>query len=257
MPDLLMTFDRHGLDALNDQEIKYHVKDLEDWKKDMSKLRSNLPYAMDDVTARLEHLDEQIETEITLCKFYLEYNERKRSCCYFKRWIFMHNVERDDYGYTWRKKDNADAWLYTNGRILAIIEIITNAKSIKVQLRYRNDSSIYHFLDIEDEKVAGWNCFRKMESAMSYAEHLKTSACQFMNDVKQLICDRKELSNTIKFLQLLHLTQTVQDDEALSDKLTDQCFYCLVQNRPDEKCPEYVKRIVGECAGKEHERHEA
>jgi hypothetical protein len=250
MVDIFTTFDRRSLSLpLNDEKVKSHIESTEKWKKKLIEARQSLPYSADDISKRFSDIEKRVDEEIQLCKFYLEYNERKRSCHYFKRWQLVKAADRTDY-YGYEKIRN-DAWMYTNGRMKAIVEVIKNTASFKVTLRLRNDSAVYQFYTKEsDGNITDYKHFHKEDSANVYAEELKEKAINYLNEQKYLFYDEEEVNNTKTFLQFMHLTQKISDDEPLSETLEDECFHCLIQNRPDEKCPEYVKRAIGECEGK-------
>ena len=189
---------------VTDKNVGSYLKLLKQKQKKLGDLVYELP-SIAYKNEIFEELKRVIEDEIKNCNFYFEYNKRKRKCPYFNKWTYYEAKDRPDITYEWVTeraiKNKENAWIITNGRILAIITIQDKTTSIKVILKIRNDSSILHF--VENEKEICYKNYRKKESADRYAEEMKNHVVFEIMPTKLLPYGR-ECRNVEKMLKLLH-----------------------------------------------------
>ena len=161
-----------------------------------------------------EELKRIIEDEVKYCNFYFEYNKQKRKCPYFNKWTYYEAKDRPDILYDWNKEtaiDNREnAWIITNGRIMAIITIQDKITSIKVMLKIVNYSSVLFFIDREREIC--YKNYRKKESVDKYTEELKNHVISEIFP-KNLLPYGREFRNVEKMLKLLHADIEMTNEE--------------------------------------------
>jgi len=193
------------IEDVNDKKVGSYLKML----KQKQKKLGNLVYELPSIVCKNEIFDEMkkvIDNEIKYCNYYFEYNKKKRKCPYFNKWTYYEAKDRPDILYNWNRQEainkKENAWIITNGRIMAIITIQDKTTSIKVILNIRNDSSILDFIGGRTEEICYKN-YRKKESAHKYTEELKNHVV-FEIFPKKLTPYGKEIGNVEKMLKLLH-----------------------------------------------------
>lgn len=201
------------LSKINDEVVGAYLKILNEKHEKIEELKLEIPYSMrDSIEKTLEELLHRIETEIKVCKFYFEYNQKKRKLEYFNQWKLLKKEDRPDLVSSWEKESpHGEAWVMTNGRIMSIIEIKDNVSSIRVSLKIKNDSEFFNFVSSQyGPKEICYKNFRKKESAAEHAEELKNYAAEILK--KDLLPSSEEYGNTEILLKLLHLNLTIQEE---------------------------------------------
>lgn len=240
----------NGIPFRDPGQEQFYLGELREERERFVKLRREMHGEFKDIENVFVEMIEKIDTEINLVNYAMEYNEKKLRCPYFKRWRYVLVKDRKDIYNESVRKWAGDVWLYTNGRILAKVEIRLVHKMLNVSLTYENDTRFFRYIDNDAGKFQSRsNNYWKRESADACAELFKESAVLYLNDEKNLLVERRDVINAQRFLELMHLRMKLIDDEPLSSTLVDKCFYCLVQKEPNGGCEHYLKRIVGECQG--------
>lgn len=127
----------------------------------------------------LKQMQTALEDEIKYCQFRKEYLDRIANESGFNVWVFTENVEK---GY-WEKKERGNEWTRTNGRAKATIRIIppeTEGKMTRIELGYKNDSSILTFIDRYTEERQTHNR-KNPESIKQLIEELKKDAEEYLS----------------------------------------------------------------------------
>lgn len=202
---------------VDDKKVGEYLKML----KQKQKKIGNLVYELPSIAHKneiFEELKRVINEEIKHCEFYFEYNKKQRKCPFFNKWVFYKPEDRPDISYSWVKENaiaqKKNAWIITNGRIMAVIEIIDNISSIKVVLTIKNDSSTFSFID-RDKEITYKN-LRKKESVDKFVEELKNHAV-FKEFTKNLFPYGREVNNVETMLKILHVDIELTDENTVQE----------------------------------------
>ena len=197
---------------INDKNVGTYLKMLKQKQKKLGDLVYELP-SIAYKNEIFEELKRIINDEIEYCNFYFEYNKKKRKCPYFNKWIYYKPEDRPDI-YSWKReyaiRDKENAWVNTNGRILAVITIQDKISSIKVKLEIKNDSDTLKFDRINIGEI--YKHFRKKESADKYMEKLKNHVATEIFP-KKLLPYEREYHNMEKMLKLLHADVEISEEK--------------------------------------------
>jgi len=198
---------------VNDEKVGSYLKMLKQKKKKLGDLVCELP-SIAYKNEIFEEMKRIINDEIRYCNFYFEYNKKKRKCPYFNKWIYYKPEDRPDQAYNWDKeraiKNRENAWVTTNGKILAVITVQDKTTSIKVILKIKNNSGVLQFMDSREKEICYKN-FRKKESVDKYTEELKDHVATEIFP-KKLLSSKREYNNVEKMLKLLHADIEISEE---------------------------------------------
>lgn len=202
---------------VTDKKVGIYLKMLKQKQKKLGDLVYELP-SIAHKNEIFEGIKRVIEDEIKYCEFYFEYNKKKRKCSYLNKWVFYKPEDRPDLVYDWNKEQaisqKKNAWIITNGRVMAVIEIIDKISSIKVMLTIKNYSEIFSFVDRYKEIT--YKNLRKKESVDKFVEELKNQVIQEIFP-SHLLPSGREYHNVETMLKLLHINVGIEDEKNVSN----------------------------------------
>lgn len=162
---------------IDEDLVKRNIETLQKWKKQVDDARMIFSCLSSRFTAERK---EALDQEIKLCKFYLEYLERKQEPG-FGVWQFYLNKDRDDV-HEWQKEKAGDCYTKTNGKIRATVNLYDNGKTTKVSLEISNDSSILDFFYHPSYCEIEYKHLKNKDSIKEYIEELKEKAEQIFQE---------------------------------------------------------------------------
>lgn len=223
---------------VNDKKVGAYLKMMKQKKKKLGDLIYELPSIAKE-NKIFEEIKRVIDEEIKCCEYYFEYNKKQRKCPYFNKWVFYKPEDRPDITDSWVRENvinqKKNAWIVTNGRVMAVIEIIDKISSIKVMLTIKNDSETFYFADRYKEIT--YKNLRKKESVDAFIEKLKNHVIQeIFPSNRYLLASRREYYNVETMLKLLHINVSIEDIGSIKE-YCPKCGRKLVDNH----CPVHLE----------------
>ena len=182
---------------ISKESVGNRIRDLEHEKKALKDLRYGIKESLGICDNRIQELNNLIDEELKLMKFYLGYFKEQAQPD-FNKWAFKAGYKKNDWS------EPCDAWIRSNGRIKIFVKIRKGASSVKVWLEIENSNSYLSFYE-KDNTEQFATSLRKAESVDKYTNELKEKADGIFRDYQYpQYCQEQMQFNEVN--TLLHIS---------------------------------------------------
>ena len=159
---------RYFWKPIDSASVGGRIRELGRQKKDIEKCKYEITGLIGISTEKMGEYICALDDEIKLCKFYYEYNKKAKDE-QFNTWKYEESFKPHDYVVA------RPCWVRTNGKLRAIINLVSGISTTDVKLTIENDSKCLEFMEKAVEVVSSRHLKNK-ESINAEIERLKKMA---------------------------------------------------------------------------------
>jgi len=160
--------------------VEAYLKELIEEKEALNKFGFAYEHTLFGSKNLLDKLNQSINSEISYCEFYKEYNRRRETEPNFSQWILTRK-EDIKVVQTW-DPPQGEQWTKSNGRVKAIIQFDRSGLTVKITLKFEEDCEALKFLpDYNWQKQIPTAHLKNEESIEAKVKEFKAKADEFLS----------------------------------------------------------------------------